>query len=810
MNQDKKFLLGCVLVGFIFVQHVFALEFFQPDVWMNEQYEKVNQDNTTAGLPSSAEIGGIYNAAYKMLVETNLRSNKEAFSAAYQYINAQYQCSMTESEVASVLYFIPDIRNQVNRLLGPFGADTKTTKAGSMEGFIASCTKFSQCLQKNGYISDQVSLTPLPTQNFYSSQSYLNCTNLMKSAYYLSEAAYYSHHKIEQSSRGTDIFSNASLEDSSYDLMIDIQNIGSLLFGNNKKVDEIVFFQMPRPGAIGQAFGGLQGIGGGAIFQNQALDSLTTVFVPWQGYPPLTGNSLQSGAHLLTGLILSTGTISLGSGILTLSSGIVSPSVSNPQGVLINNVCVDQSAFPLQQNILNDLENEKDDYYNSLNSSNLTNILNDILPAIGTQQVSQTADCQGPRIEDSIQKSRSLVQAGELVSFQISYANKGLGNARNTAVAFTFPQDIIFVSESHSLDVLSYVGSGNTYQWRLQTLAAGASGFVVITGRALQKVDLSFLPLIAKVTTDSSECCTRKATESFSGLILSQKDLLCETTDLVRTTDDFLNAAFDPQLTAPGGAVDMCVQKCDADYPINGYNSLLNNSVCKAQCLCQTIGDTSDPFWMRFCFVPGQSRPIVPGKQLVNIEEIVDEINSILIALKNSGQLLKSKKTKEILETSMQKIKLNKVFHFDFIVKFKPIFNQKNKKTQQNKNTATENKLSQGILQNEGSLNSKSERNKYLIIGLPGASDAGFKDAPTVEAYNQNLATLKNYVGNKPPYDLENAKNLLQKSISIGVQDEFYVFFEQNRNYRVQLQDVLKNIKDTAESLDKKIQSSAK
>lgn len=794
-------------MGFVFSHNVFALEFFQPDVWMNEQYEKANQDNSTAGLPSSAEIGGIYDAAYKMLVDTNLRSTKEAFSAAHYYINSNYQCDMTESEIAQVLYFIPDIRNQVNRLLAPFGADTKSSKAGSMQWFIASCTKFSQCLQKNGYISDQVALTPPPTQNFYSSQSYLNCTNLMKSAYYLSEAAYYNNYQIEQASRWTDIFSNGSLDDSSYDLIVDIQNIWSLLFGNNKKVDEIVFFRMPQPGSIWQPLLWLQWIGDSVIFQNAWLNSLESAFIPWQWYPPLSGLLGYSGNALLTGLTLVTGGAWLWFNPLILTTWNNS-SFTNPQGIFINNVCVDQSALPLQQNIIDDLQTEKDDFYNSLEVANVDSVINNLLPTIVNQQLNQTA-CQGPFLEDEIKKSKSLVQFWEVVSFTISYANKWQKNARNAAVSFLLPQGISFVSESHSLDVLSYSATWNSYQWRLQTLEAWASWFIVLTGRATQTVDLSFLPLNVKMTTDSADCCSRKAIESFSWLVLSQKDMICEMTDLVRTADDLLNSVFDPQLTAPWWTVDMCIQRCDSNYPVNWYNSLVNNWICKSQCLCQTIWDTSDPFWMRFCFVPGQSRPITPWKQLVSIEEIVDEINWILIALKNSGELLKSKKTKEILETSMQKIKLDKVFHFDFIVKFKPIFNQKSKKTQQNKNVATNAKLTQWVLQNQWSLSSKSERNKYVVIGLPWVSDVWFKDAPTVEIYNRNLSTLRWYVWDKPPYDVDNAKNILQRSVSIGLQDEFYWFFEQNRNYRIQLQDVLKNIRDTAEALDKKIQSSS-
>jgi hypothetical protein len=51
---------------------------------------------------------------------------------------------------------------------------------------------------------------------------------------------------FNQNNFGDDLFWNGSLDDSDYDLMIDINNIGDLFFQSFKPVTEIVFYSLPN------------------------------------------------------------------------------------------------------------------------------------------------------------------------------------------------------------------------------------------------------------------------------------------------------------------------------------------------------------------------------------------------------------------------------------------------------------------------------------------------------------------------------------------------------------------------------------
>lgn len=44
---------------------------------------------------------------------------------------------------------------------------------------------------------------------------------------------------------GNDIYYNGTLDDSPYDILVDIQNIGDVLFSNNEQTDNIIFYTFP-------------------------------------------------------------------------------------------------------------------------------------------------------------------------------------------------------------------------------------------------------------------------------------------------------------------------------------------------------------------------------------------------------------------------------------------------------------------------------------------------------------------------------------------------------------------------------------
>jgi hypothetical protein len=73
--------------------------------------------------------------------------------------------------------------------------------------------------------------------------------------------------------------------------------------------------------------------------------------------------------------------------------------------------------------------------------------------------------------------------------------------------------------------------------------------------------------------------------------------------------------------------------------------------------MCGTISSKHEIFKIKFCRIPVTSQPKMPNS-IGSVEEMVEQVISILGDIKNNGQQMPHKKSKEYFESSMQNIKL--------------------------------------------------------------------------------------------------------------------------------------------------------
>lgn len=193
--------------------------------------------------------------------------------------------------------------------------------------------------------------------------------------------------------------------------------------------------------------------------------------------------------------------------------------------------------------------------------------------------------------------------------------------------------------------------------------------------------------------------------------------------------------------------------------------------------------------------MPTAQTEVIGGKTVKSVEEIVDEINAVLTALRNSGQLMKHTKTKEFLDTSLSKIKLNQILSFDMNIAFKPIYDsQTNREKEQAKisqETANADRARQGTYA-EGNVG--QERNKYIVMSNPlraqdAASDLADQPSPAPST------TIEPSL----PHDLA-------KTLNNDMLNAVSNFMQQNAQLRQQVADTLNGINTTATNLEKKIQ----
>ncbi len=212
--------------------------------------------------------------------------------------------------------------------------------------------------------------------------------------------------------------------------------------------------------------------------------------------------------------------------------------------------------------------------------------------------------------------------------------------------------------------------------------------------------------------------------------------------------------------------VNCCVDKCKDyfDQPVEEtwvawilkkWENEKNKLICMSQCLCGEVSWPQKPLdfawdWtpavkyrVRFCRIPVEVQPIVP-KKVWSIEEVVDEINIVLTKLKESWQLMKSVKTKEMFETSMQNIKLADVLAFNLFIKFKPIFNTMPESQAKEIQKELSEQWEQDM-RNTNSLDFVEERNKYILL------------------FNPNKRSVKKQVATNYTMQLKNIEDMEEK-----------------------------------------------
>ncbi len=163
-------------------------------------------------------------------------------------------------------------------------------------------------------------------------------------------------------------------------------------------------------------------------------------------------------------------------------------------------------------------------------------------------------------------------------------------------------------------------------------------------------------------------------------------------------------------------AIQWCIDKCD-------WLPISDKAVCIVKCTCTEFSSPAYndilkawAFKIKFCMVPVANKWFSKnGKTVYSIEEIYNEISAILISLKDSGELLVSKKTKEFLESSTTKNKFWKIFSFSINSSFKSIFSNSDSKTDKREEETFVKNQQKDILCYWDSLDSANEKNKYIM-----------------------------------------------------------------------------------------------
>ena len=240
-------------------------------------------------------------------------------------------------------------------------------------------------------------------------------------------------------------------------------------------------------------------------------------------------------------------------------------------------------------------------------------------------------------------------------------------------------------------------------------------------------------------------------------------------------------------------AIQWCIDKCD-------WLPISDKAVCIVKCTCTEFSSPAYndilkawTFKIKFCMVPVQNKWFSKnGKTVYSIEEIYNEVSSILISLRDSGELLVSKKTKEFLESSTTKNKFGKILSFSINSSFKSLFSNSDSKTNKRNEEIFVKDAQKSILCYWDDLDAASEKNKYIMSN------------PSDEITNNEIIKSSSFGLNNGCQSPVDSIKLLQEDRLIQSNAIVFEFLKTHLAFWQDVVVMMKDINQTAKALSNK------
>lgn len=181
------------------------------------------------------------------------------------------------------------------------------------------------------------------------------------------------------------------------------------------------------------------------------------------------------------------------------------------------------------------------------------------------------------------------------------------------------------------------------------------------------------------------------------------------------------------------------------------------------QCSCSITPSESekDPdvakiinYQVKFCWIPTQAATVTrSNKSVQSIEEIVNELNTILTALKQSGELTKRNETQELLDTSLENKDMAKSFVFSLNVSSKPAGNSGNDEEILQKTLDEAAKQNRETIRGTSNEISTIQKNKYVVISNVALNTTSKQAADTTEDKLNNSNIVQDLLNAQIPIE---------------------------------------------------------
>lgn len=211
----------CVSICFSWIQKCFAVDILEKSL---NKLEK----NIDESASKKTVVKDIYKSSLNQFHYDQLKVLSSTVSKVKDLVNDRYVCSLKDKDIINILYYANDSFKR--------DMDTMTVSSISkpnVDDMKTSCGKFNICVW-------QVKWHVWEVSTYW-------CIPKMSHLYTDVSANEKSVSTLVNSIQWTEYFWNGTLDDSTYDLLVDVYDVAKILFGEESAVEppETVFFDMP-------------------------------------------------------------------------------------------------------------------------------------------------------------------------------------------------------------------------------------------------------------------------------------------------------------------------------------------------------------------------------------------------------------------------------------------------------------------------------------------------------------------------------------------------------------------------------------
>lgn len=210
--------------------------------------------------------------------------------------------------------------------------------------------------------------------------------------------------------------------------------------------------------------------------------------------------------------------------------------------------------------------------------------------------------------------------------------------------------------------------------------------------------------------------------------------------------DDFREVLYTNRYWSRNTEIDrfeQCMMQCDE---VSYYDQL----VCEAHCMCQISSWLDEIVEVKICLIPQRRKWLSSWREVMSVEDVINETDNAITMMEQSWELMPHKYTDERMETALQDIKLSRILAFDFVIMYKPLFqntdNIRQMKIERRIERAYNIKRERNSFGDYRNLDLEQDRNRYIkIFEDPDQIECAKSPGVDVNTRSDNCSNVQNY-----------------------------------------------------------------